>query len=97
MQSAKSTRSSSQSRPVPVIVRAGEGKKVILTGDFTGWSRDGIPMKSMGAGKYRANLELPPGTYQFRILVDGEWSDDLDGGHRVPNSFGSENSVLEVS
>jgi hypothetical protein len=54
-------------------------------------------MKSIGGGRYRAQLLLPPGDYQFRILVDGEWADDLDCERKVSNPFGTENSILAVS
>lgn len=85
------------SKVVPVTVRAADGKKVALTGDFTNWSLEGIPMKSIGGGRYRAQLKLPPGDYQFRLLVDGVWADDLDCERRISNPFGTENSVLAVS
>jgi len=97
MQTSKAPVSVASMKLVPVTVRAGDGKKVVLTGDFTNWSQDGIPMKSIGGGRYRAQLKLPPGNYQFRLLVDGEWADDLDCDRRVSNPFGTENSVLAVS
>ena len=99
MQSVKQSRTTPavDSRLVPVTVRVGEGKNVVMTGDFNGWAMDGIPMKSVGDGRYRAQLRLAPGTYQFRVLVDGKWADDQDAPRRMTNPFGTENSVLEVS
>ena len=99
MQSVKPSRTTpvADSRLVPVTVRVGEGKQVVMTGDFNGWSKDGIPMKAVGDGRYRAQLRLAPGTYQFRVLVDGRWADDQEAPRRVSNPFGTENSVLEVS
>jgi len=94
---AKTGLSSANVRQVPVTVRTIDGKKVALTGDFTGWSREGIPMKSIGGGRYRAQLKLPPGDYQFRLLVDGKWADDLDSARKVTNPFGTENAILAVS
>jgi len=88
---------SADSRLVPVVVRAGEGKSVVLTGDFNGWTRDGIPMKALGDGRYKTQLRLAPGTYQFRLLIDGEWADDQDAERRVMNPFGTQNAVLQVS
>jgi hypothetical protein len=97
MQTTKPPVQTASARPVPVTVRTTNGKKVALTGDFTNWSLEGIPMKSIGGGRYRAQLLLPPGDYQFRILVDGEWADDLDCERKVSNPFGTENSILAVS
>ncbi len=100
MQLAKQSRpaaSTAELRLVPVVVRAGEGKIVALCGDFNGWAKEGIPMKSIGDGRYKAQLRLAPGTYQFRLLIDGNWADDQDSARRVSNPFGTENSVLQVS
>lgn len=98
MQTLKQSRSTSSpdTKLVPVVVRAGEGKVVVLTGDFTGWSKEGVPMKSLGDGRYKAQLRLAPGNYQYRLLVDGQWANDQDS-RRVCNPFGTENSVLQVS
>jgi len=99
MQTLKQSRSASTSdtKLVPVVVRVGEGKAVVLTGDFTGWSKEGVPMKPLGDGRYKAQLRLAPGNYQFRVLVDGQWANDQDSSRRVSNPFGTENSVLQVS
>jgi 1,4-alpha-glucan branching enzyme len=99
MQLVKHSRStaSADSRLVPVVVRVGEGKKVALTGDFNGWTKEGIPMESLGDGRYKTQLRLAPGSYQFRLVVDGEWADDQDADRRVANPFGTQNAVLQVS
>lgn len=96
-QSRSTPAAAAESRLVPVTVRVGEGKSVVLTGDFNGWSREGIPMKAVGGGRYRTSLRLAPGSYQFRLLVDGQWADDQDSPRRISNPFGTENSVLEIS
>lgn len=100
MQSAKQSSRpspSADSKVVPVVVRVAAGKLVSLTGDFNGWTKEGIPMKSLGDGRFKAQLKLAPGTYQFRLLVDGQWADDQDSDRRVSNPFGTQNSVLQVS
>lgn len=83
-------------RIVPVTVRTRDSESVVITGDFTGWSPKGIPMRRLEAGRYRVNLRLSPGHHEFRLIADGEWADDLDSERRSPNPYGSENSVLEV-
>ena len=84
-------------RQIPLTVRVGEGTQVSVTGDFTDWSPEGIPMKRLADGRYRVLLRLAPGSYQYRVIVDGAWTNDLDSDRRVSNPFGSENSVLEVT
>ena len=42
-------------------------------------------------------LTLPPGTYEYRYVVDGEWCEDPDNPLAVPGPVGGRNSVLVVS
>jgi hypothetical protein len=69
---------------------------VCVTGDFTSWSREGIPLNMRSDDEWRATLKLPPGRYEYRLLVDGEWRDDPNARQSVPNAFGTQNGVLEV-
>jgi 1,4-alpha-glucan branching enzyme len=69
---------------------------VQLVGDFTHWRQSPINMKKGSDGVWKATTELPPGTYHYRFLVDGQWRDDPECTLRVPNPYGSENSVRQV-
>jgi len=40
---------------------------------------------------------LAPGEHYYHFLVDGEWRDDPECSVRMPNPFGSQNSVAVVS
>jgi hypothetical protein len=71
-------------------------KEVVLAGDFTEWTKDQIKLNPIGSGEWEAVLNLAPGEYQYRLLVDGEWRDHSEAARRVPNAFGSENCVLTV-
>jgi hypothetical protein len=42
-------------------------------------------------------LSLDPGSYQYRLLVDGQWQDDPQCLQRVPNTYGTENCVRVVA
>jgi len=84
-------------RRIEFSTRLGEdAQAVLLTGDFTSWSEAGIALENLGAGVWATVLELPPGEYQYRLRVNGEWKDHPEAGRRVPNAFGSENCVLKV-
>jgi 1,4-alpha-glucan branching enzyme len=83
-------------RRVAIVVKAPEAKEVRVTGDFTRWVKEGIRLSPDGNGQWRTVLPLDPGQYQYRILVDGEWSDHPEAAERVANPFGSENCVLKV-
>ena len=40
---------------------------------------------------------LPPGTYEYRLVVDGQWMPDPLAKETVPNPFGGRNSILRVA
>lgn len=70
---------------------------VQLVGDFTHWQSRPINMQKGPDGTWRAAVDLPPGTHHYRFLVDGQWRDDPECTVRVPNPYGGENSVRQVS
>jgi hypothetical protein len=84
-------------KKIPVVVRLDGAREVILTGDFTGWAVDQIRLAPAGPGEWTAQLELTPGEYQYRLIVDGRWADDPASPRRVPNPYGSENAILTVA
>ena len=69
---------------------------VQLVGDFTHWQSAPVQMKKDKSGVWKASVELAPGSYHYRFLVDGEWRDDPECTLRVPNAFGGENAVRQV-
>lgn len=84
-------------KTVSFRTRVVDAREVTVTGDFTGWSKDKVRLTRDGKGEWTGVLELAPGEYQYRLLVDGEWRDDPLAQTRVPNQFGSTNCVLKVS
>jgi hypothetical protein len=40
---------------------------------------------------------LTPGTYEYCLVVDGQWMPDPLARETVPNPFGGRNSVLNVA
>ena len=73
---------------------------VRIAGDFNGW----VPDKGVrsvieahdGARVWTKILHLPPGTYQYRYVVDGEWREDPANANTAPSPTGRVNSVLVV-
>lgn len=84
-------------RKVRYSVRLPLADEVALTGDFTQWNPEGIPLHHQGGDEWYALLELVPGDYQYRLRVDGEWQDDPMAIQKVSNPFGTQNCVLRVS
>jgi 1,4-alpha-glucan branching enzyme len=75
-----------------------EAKNVALCGDFNGWDNNDYIMKKLKNGGFSITISLPAGrSYRFRYLLDGErWENDWDADSYLPNSYGSEDSVVVV-
>jgi len=69
---------------------------VCVAGTFNDWRPEATPMVALGDGRWRKELTLPPGVYEYRIVADGEWMADPLAGETNPNPFGGLNSVLKV-
>jgi len=69
---------------------------VFVAGDFNHWRAGDLRLRRDERGVWRVPLCLVPGRYEYRFIVDGEWQEDPRAPSRVPNEFGSSNSVLEV-
>jgi 1,4-alpha-glucan branching enzyme len=82
---------------IPFLVLRGKVREVIVTGDFTGWTDEGIRLKRGPNGDWTTTLKLAPGEYQYRLRVDGVWEDHAEASKHVPNPFGTRNCVLTVT
>jgi glycosidase len=69
--------------------------KVSLAGEFNGWSDAANPMTNQD-GTWTLTLNLAPGSYQYKFVVDGAWKQDPNNPEAVPDGFGGNNSVLKV-
>ena len=47
----------------------------------------------LGGGRWIKELVLPPGVYEYRLVIDGEWMSDPRATETTPNAFGGLNSV----
>jgi len=70
---------------------------VCVAGTFNDWHAQAKPMHPLGGGRWLKETVLPPGTYEYRLVVDGQWMPDPLARETVPNPFGGRNSVLKVA
>ncbi|MBX9792603.1 MAG: glycogen-binding domain-containing protein [Pirellulales bacterium] len=82
---------------------APDARAVFVAGTFNQWSADATPMAKNVDGNWSAAVDLKPGRYEFKYVVDGVWccepgGDEPQPGQAgfVPNSFGTMNRVIEV-
>jgi 1,4-alpha-glucan branching enzyme len=80
---------------LPAAINAG---KVSLCGNFNEWDPSLNPMYRRKDGSWSTTISLEAGkSYQFRYLIDGkDWENDWDADKYIPNSFGTEDSVIKV-
>jgi len=87
-------------RRVVVRFRNADARDVRIAGDFNGWVPDkGVRSETESRDGEQVGtkiLDLPPGTYQYRYVVDGDWREDPDNPSQAPGRVGERNSVLVV-
>jgi len=73
-------------------------ESVCVVGEFNDWSHSANPMRRQG-DEFVARIALAPGrTYRFRYLLDGErWENDWSADAYVPNEFGGNDSVIDLT
>lgn len=84
-------------RKVDFELMAPEAKKVLLAGDFNSWDEDGIALKKSRGGLWKTSLSLKPGRYEYKFIVDGQWWLDPANIDTINNTYGSLNSLKEVT
>jgi len=74
-----------------------DAQEVGIAGSFNDWHPSVTPMIRLSDGMWAKELVLPPGSYEYRFVVDGEWVDDPAATELIPNSFGTANAVLVIA
>ncbi len=72
------------------------GRNIQVAGDFNDWVPDqNVETRIVGSDVEKILL-VPPGLYQYRLVLDGRWQDDPVNPARIPNHVGGHNSLLRV-
>ena len=90
-------------QPTIFACRAPTAREVFLAGSFNRWEPRKLAMHKDRDGNWKTALQLQPGRYEFKFVVDGKWCCDpenaeacREGASYVPNPFGSMNCLVEV-
>jgi 1,4-alpha-glucan branching enzyme len=70
---------------------------VCVAGTFNHWQPESKTLHSTGVGHWWKETALAPGTYEYCLVVDGQWMPDPLARETVPNPFGGRNSILTVA
>jgi cyclomaltodextrinase / maltogenic alpha-amylase / neopullulanase len=68
---------------------------VYLAGDFNGWSDSAELMKNTD-GVWTSVLNLSPGDYMYKFVIDGAWTADSGNPNSSDDGFGGQNSLVHV-
>ena len=70
---------------------------VKLVGAFNDWSQDEDSLLERDEyGVWYKEMDLAPGVYQYKFLIDDTWEEDQYNPYFVRDAFGGKNSVVEV-
>ncbi len=87
---------SAASSRVSLEILRPEARQVYVAGSFNGWKPDTTPLRALGNGRWKGDLTLDPGRYEYLCVVDGQWLPDPNAKETVGNPYGGRNSVVTV-
>src|SRR5207247_7152321 len=68
----------------------------LFRSDFNDWNLDGSEMEP-GDGIWKKVVNLPPGRYRYRYIVDGRWQSDPLNAAVEPSPYGGHRSEEHTS
>jgi hypothetical protein len=88
--------SSAQPQPIRIEFHDDQAQSVSIIGTFNNWKSEGVNMLRVQPGRWLRVIFLPPGRYEYLLIVDGRCVTDPNATETVPNVYGCMNSVLRV-
>lgn len=90
------TTDTAQMVSVRFVLYRPDATEVRLAGDFTGWQAR-LPLVRQTDGSWRAEIQLPPGEYEYAFVVDREhWIQDPAATRFRNDGLGGRNALLSV-
>jgi len=83
-------------KSVELNLYAPEAHRVSLVGDFNNWNKENLPANKSARGIWKIKVNLKPGRYEYKFLVDSNWWNDPKAETQSSNPFGSQNSVITI-
>lgn len=77
-------------------ISAPQAKDVFVSGDFNDWKIDENSRMEFKNGSWSKRLKLNPGSYHYRFVIDGKWTEDPNNANKQVNPYGEMDSILEV-
>ena len=70
--------------------------EVFLVGSMNDWNTTANPMNKTNGGLWEITLQLDPGKYTYKFVVDGTWQFDQDNPRFEDDGYGGSNSLVEI-
>ncbi|MFA5143040.1 MAG: AAA family ATPase [Candidatus Omnitrophota bacterium] len=85
------------SKEITFGIDAPNAKEIYVVGDFNHWKiNDESRLSRIQDGRWEKRVGLIPGKYKYKFVIDGEWVLDSRNAERVPNAFGSFDSIIDL-
>lgn len=81
---------------VELTLEVANAMNVFVAGSFNAWSPDADALTKGDGDLWSITLELTPGEYEYKFVVDGTWMEDPANPNVVSDPYGGKNSVLTV-
>lgn len=75
-------------------VQAANAKAVYLAGEMSDWQANMFKMKQEEPGNWSLTLYLQPGAWQYKFVVDGQWSYDRSNPQTTDDGYDGLNSII---
>ncbi|NQX93222.1 MAG: hypothetical protein HRT74_14065, partial [Flavobacteriales bacterium] len=72
-----------------------QAQHVYLSGSFNNWSRTSLAMEKTDGG-WMGSINLEPGAYQYKFIVDNKWVEHKINKQSAPDGFWGNNSIYFV-
>jgi 5'-AMP-activated protein kinase regulatory beta subunit len=93
-----STADRKDKRRVNFLISAAPGSQVFVAGTFNNWNPTANPMRDpLGKGHFKTEVVLPLGRHEYKFVINDVWKTDPACQNLVPDPFGSENCVLQIT
>jgi 1,4-alpha-glucan branching enzyme len=93
----RKSRQKSKNRKATFSITLSDANEVYLTGSFNNWNPRKHPMHQKENGTWDKTVMIPPGIYEYKFLVDGQWKIDPQNCLICLNCFGTKNSVFDFT
>ncbi len=92
----QTTQTQTAPRRVRFEVDVPKAQSVSVVGTFNNWTPGATRLVFVGGRKWIRELNLAPGRFEYRFVVDDKWVDPPNAKAYVPNPGGGRNAVVEI-